>query len=74
MALGSPSVYGRGRMSMKWRLLAIASPWLPAQVERVISFERNEEQEMKRLTLVVGGTGKTGRRVAERLTNRGADQ
>jgi uncharacterized protein YbjT (DUF2867 family) len=31
----------------------------------------SEEDHMKGLTLVLGGTGKTGRRVAERLTKRG---
>ena len=39
--------------------------------ERAMSIEANNNQASEGITLVVGGTGKTGRRVAERLQARG---
>lgn len=41
--------------------------------ERVMSIEANNDQASEGITLVVGGTGKTGRRVAERLQERGVE-
>jgi steroid delta-isomerase-like uncharacterized protein len=41
--------------------------------ERAMSIEANNDQVSEGITLVVGGTGKTGRRVAERLQARGVE-
>ena len=41
--------------------------------ERAMSIEANNDQASGDITLVVGGTGKTGRRVAERLQARGVE-
>lgn len=40
---------------------------------RAMSFEENNDQSSEGITLVVGGTGKTGRRVTERLQARGVE-
>lgn len=41
--------------------------------ERTMNTETNKDQEYEGITLVVGGTGKTGRRVAARLQARGVE-
>jgi uncharacterized protein YbjT (DUF2867 family) len=40
---------------------------------RAMSIEANNDQASEGITLIVGGTGKTGRRVAERLQARGVE-
>src|SRR5215216_1567220 len=60
-----------GRASMDRRLRAIESPHATQQAGRMQSATSGEAMmEKLRPTLVLGGTGKTGRRVVERLRAR----
>ena len=70
-ALGT-AVHGRGRKSMKRGLAAIVAPAPDAIVDASGTDRRDfEESDMTaKTTLVLGGTGKTGRRIVEQLAAR----